>query len=76
MACAIQTKLPKGGADTTLEYKVNILRSIPLGMQIDCIGQVDHVGRSTGVANGEIRGVEDGKLYATGSTTCIVLSAR
>ncbi|MGR3473389.1 MAG: PaaI family thioesterase, partial [Sulfitobacter sp.] len=29
--------------------------------------------RSTGVAHGEIRGVEDGKLYATGSTTCIVM---
>ncbi|MEM8577155.1 MAG: PaaI family thioesterase [Pseudomonadota bacterium] len=76
MACAVQTMLPKGSAYTTLEYKVNILRSIPLGMVIDCIGQVDHVGRSTGVANGEIRGVDDGKLYATGSTTCIVLTGR
>jgi len=31
------------------------------------------VGRSTGVAHGKIVGVEDGKLYATGSTTCIVM---
>ncbi|MBT3466331.1 MAG: PaaI family thioesterase, partial [Rhodobacteraceae bacterium] len=37
-------------------------------------GTVDHAGRSTGVASGEIRGVEDGKLYATGSTTCIIMS--
>lgn len=73
MACAVMTRVPRGSVYTTLEFKVNILRSIPLGMQIDCIGTTDHVGRSTGVAHGEIRGVEDGKLYATGSTTCIVM---
>lgn len=73
MACAVMTKVPRGSVYTTLEYKVNILRAIPLGMTIDCEGVIDHVGRSTGVAHGEIRGVEDGKLYATGSTTCIVM---
>lgn len=73
MACAVMTKVPRGSVYTTLEYKVNILRSIPLDMQIDCTGVTDHVGRSTGIAHGEIRGVEDGKLYATGSTTCIVM---
>lgn len=73
MACAVMTKVPQGSIYTTLEYKINILRAIPLGMVIDCNGMIDHVGRSTGVARGEIRGVEDGKLYATGSTTCIVM---
>jgi len=73
MACAVMTQIPRGSVYTTLEYKINILRSIPLGMQIECVGITDHVGRSTGVAHGEIRGVEDGKLYATGSTTCIVM---
>lgn len=73
MACAVMTKVPKGSAYTTLEYKINITRPIPLGTEIAAIGVIDHVGRSTGVAHGEIRGVEDGKLYATGSTTCIVM---
>ncbi len=73
MACAIQTKVPKGSVYTTLEYKINIIRPIPLGTDVDCEGLIDHVGRSTGVAHGEIRGVADGKLYATGSTTCIVM---
>lgn len=73
MACAVQTRVPKGAAYTTLEYKINIIRAIPLGTEIACEGVADHVGRSTGVAHGEIRGVEDGRLYATGSTTCIVL---
>ncbi|WP_406644894.1 PaaI family thioesterase [Aliisedimentitalea scapharcae] len=74
MACAVMTGVPRGSAYTTLEYKINILRSIPLGTEIDCVGVVDHVGRSTGVAHGEIRGVSDGKLYATGSTTCMVMN--
>ena len=76
LACAVMTRVAEGSVYTTLEYKVNILRSIPLGMEVDCIGIADHVGRSTGVAHGEIRGVEDGKLYATGSTTCIVMKIR
>ncbi len=73
MACAVMTMVPKGSVYTTLEYKINILRGIPLDTTIDCVGLADHVGRSTGVAHGEIRGVEDGRLYATGSTTCIVM---
>ncbi len=73
MACAIMTRVPQGSVYTTLEYKVNIIRPIPLGTEIECVGLADHVGRSTGIAHGEIRGLEDGKLYATGSTTCIVM---
>ena len=73
MACAIQTKVPKGSTYTTLEYKVNIIRPIPMDMAVNAIGTVHHAGRSTGIADGEIRGVEDGKLYATGSTTCIIM---
>ena len=74
MACAVMTRVPRGSVYTTLEYKINIIRPVPIGTTIDCIGTVDHAGRSTGVATGEIRGVEDGKLYATGSTTCIIMA--
>lgn len=73
MACAVMSRLPRGTTYTTLEFKVNIIRSIPLGETVECIGIADHVGRSTGIAHGEIRGTRDGKLYATGSTTCIVM---
>lgn len=74
MACAVQSTLPQGTTYTTLEYKVNLIRSIPLGVEIDAIGTINHTGRSTAVAQGEIRGVEDGRLYATGTTTCIVMT--
>lgn len=75
MACAVMTKVPQGSYYTTLEYKVNIIRSIPLQTEIQAIGMIQHAGRSTGVANGEIRGVDDDRLYATGSTTCMIMKA-
>ena len=74
LACAIMTKVPKGSVYTTLEYKVNIIKAIPAGTLVDCTANVQHSGRSTGVSNGEIRGVDDDKLYATGSTTCIIMT--
>ncbi|XDA96937.1 PaaI family thioesterase [Sulfitobacter sp. LCG007] len=74
MACAVMTRIPPGTVYTTLEFKVNILRPIPLGTPVLCIGETDHVGRSTGVARGELRGEADGRLFATGSTTCMVMA--
>ncbi|MEX3016446.1 PaaI family thioesterase [Gymnodinialimonas hymeniacidonis] len=73
MACAVMTKVPKGSAYTTLEYKVNITRPIPIGTEIIAEGIVSHAGRTTGVAEGTIRNAETGKLYATGSTTCLIM---
>jgi len=76
MACAVMSHVPKGSVYTTLEFKTNITKPIPLGMEIEALGISQHVGRSTGVANGEIRGVKDGVLYATGSTTCIIMKMK
>ena len=73
MACAVMTKVPKGSVYTTLEYKVNLVRPVPLGTPVECIGETDHFGRSTGVAHGRLIGLETGTLYATGSSTCLVM---
>jgi uncharacterized protein (TIGR00369 family) len=74
MACAVMTTVPKGSFYTTLEYKVNIVRPIPVATGIEAVGHVQHAGRSTGVAAGEIRDLS-GRLYATGSTTCVIFHA-
>ncbi|WP_425052556.1 PaaI family thioesterase [Psychromarinibacter sp. S121] len=74
MACAVMTKVPQGQIYTTLEYKVNIVRPLPLGMTVLAEGRVQHAGRSTGIAMGELRGEQDGRIYATGSTTCIIMT--
>lgn len=76
LGCAVMTNVPKGSVYTTLEYKVNITRAIPLETEAHCTAWTDHAGRSTSVAHGEIRGASDGKLYATGSTTCIIMNLR
>ena len=73
MACAVSTKVDIGFFSSTLEFKINIIRPIPLDMEVDFIGETDHVGRSTGVATGRIVGVDNQKIYATGSATCIVM---
>jgi len=72
MASAVGTKLTAGWGSTTLEFKVNIIRPIPVGRTVRATGTAQHVGRSTGIAMGEIRDVESDRLYATGSTTCMV----
>lgn len=76
MSCAVMTKTAKGSVYTTLEYKVNLTGAIPVGAEILAIGTIDHAGRTTGVAHGEIRDAATGKLYATGSATCLIMKLR
>ncbi len=75
LTCAVITGLPKGQFQTTLEYKVNMLRAIAPGTEVVGVGRLEHMGRSTGVARGEIRGVQDGRVYALGTATCFVMGA-
>ena len=76
MGCAVMTKVPIGQLYTTLEYKVNITRALPVGTEVLCEGVIQHAGRSTAIANGELRGAADGKLYATASTTCMIFTPK
>ena len=76
MACAVMTTLPAGKIQTTLEFKVNIIRPIPMGVTVDAIGTVEHSGKSTGVAVGSLVDIKTGKLYASSSTTCMVMTPK
>ena len=76
MACAVMTTLPMGKIQTTLEFKVNIIRPIPIGVIVDAIGTVEHSGKSTGVALGSLVNIKTGKLYASSSTTCIIMTPK
>ncbi len=73
LGCAVMTRVPQGRWYTTLEYKVNLLRALPLETPVRVTGISDHAGRTTATARAEMRGVADDRLYATGSTTCIIL---
>lgn len=74
LGCAVMTVVPQGSVYTTLEYKVNITRALPLGTMAEAVAMVAHAGRTTAVATAELRGLDDGRLYATGSTTCLIMT--
>ena len=76
LGCCVHSALPAGKGYTTLELKVNLIRAIrPETVRVRAIGQVIHVGGQTATADARLVG-PDGKLYAHGSTTCLVFEAK
>ncbi len=73
MSCAIQTTVPAGSAYTTLELKVHLVRAITAKTgHLRAEGKLIHSGRSIGTAEGKLFDA-DGKLYAHGTTTCMIM---
>ena len=76
LGCSVHTSLPVGFGYTTAELSVNIVRAASSASgPLRAIGQVVHSGRQ--LATAEARIVDaTGKLYAHGTTTCLVFAAR
>ena len=73
MTCAVHSVLPAGRVPTTLDLQVRYLRPVPPGMgRLEAEGRAVHVGGRVGTAEGRVTG-EDGTLYATATTSCMVL---
>ncbi|MFN3938039.1 MAG: PaaI family thioesterase [Gemmobacter sp.] len=73
LGCAVMSVVPQGFWYTTLEYKVNLTRALPLDTEVECVGTVRHAGRSTAVAEADVRIPGDPRVFATGSTTCLIM---
>jgi uncharacterized protein (TIGR00369 family) len=72
MGLALQTTLEKGFGQTTLEFKVSLLRAItPDTGPIKAEGIVMSRGRRVGTAEGKVTD-GDGRLLAHGTTTCLI----
>ena len=72
LGCAVQTTLPAGRAYTTTQLSVNIVRAATQKTgPLRAVGSVIHSGRQLATAEARIVG-PDGKLYAHGTTTCLV----
>lgn len=72
LGCAVHTTMPAGRAYTTAELSVNIVRAATDRTgPLRAIGTVIHTGRQLATAEARIVG-PDGKLYAHGTTTCLV----
>ncbi|HEY7285184.1 MAG TPA: PaaI family thioesterase [Vicinamibacterales bacterium] len=75
LGCAINSTTPAGKRFTTLELKVNLTRPLTTAANpLRCEGKVIHVGGRIAISEARIVG-GDGKLYAHGTTTCIVVEA-
>jgi uncharacterized protein (TIGR00369 family) len=75
LGCAVQTMLGPGQGYTTAELGIHVVRAATVHSgPLRAIGQVLHAGRQLATAEARIVGA-DGKLYAHGSTTCLVFAA-
>jgi uncharacterized protein (TIGR00369 family) len=72
MGLAVQSTLDKGTAQTTLEFKISLLRPImPETGLIKAEGKVLNCGRRIGTAEGRVTD-RQGRLLAHGTTTCLI----
>jgi uncharacterized protein (TIGR00369 family) len=72
MGLAIQTTLEKGLAQTTVEFKISLVRPItPETGLIRAEGSVLNRGRRIGAAEGRITD-RQGRLLVHGTTTCLI----
>ncbi len=75
MGLAVQTTLEKGVGQTTLEFKISLLRPItPETGLIKAEGVVLSCGRRVGTAEGRITD-QKGRLLAHGTTTCLIFQS-
>ena len=72
MGLAVQSTLDKGVSQTTLEFKISLVRPItPETGLITAEGRVLNCGRRIGTAEGRVTD-GNGRLLAHGTTTCLI----
>jgi uncharacterized protein (TIGR00369 family) len=75
MGLAIRSTLEKGVSQTTLEFKISLLRAItPQTGPIKAEGVVLNCGRRVGTAEGRLTDGQ-GRLLAHGTTTCLIFQS-
>jgi uncharacterized protein (TIGR00369 family) len=75
MGLAVQSTLERGGGQTTLEFKISLLRPITLETgAIRAEGMVLSRGRRVGTAEGRLTD-GSGRLLAHGTTTCLIFES-
>lgn len=72
LGCCVHTTLAQGIGYTTMQLNVNFVRAITIDTgRLKCEGRVIHGGRQMATAEASITDM-NGKLYAHGSTTCLI----
>jgi uncharacterized protein (TIGR00369 family) len=74
MGLAVQSMLDKGFAQTTLEFKISLVRPItPQTGLVKAEGKVISCGRRVGTAEGTLTD-QAGRVLAHGTTTCLIFA--
>ena len=75
MGLAVQSTLDKGFGQTTVEFKISLVRPItPKTGRIEAEGVVLNCGRRVGMAEGRVTDGK-GRLLAHGTTTCLIFES-
>lgn len=73
LGCAINSLMPAGRSFTTLELTINYTRPLRREAgEVRCEARVIHAGNRVATAEGRVVDAA-GKIYAHGTTTCIVV---
>jgi uncharacterized protein (TIGR00369 family) len=70
--CVVHSMLKPGQAYTTLELKTVYHRALTADTPVIATGRIVQIGRRAAFSEADLRGV-DGKLYATATSTCLVM---
>ena len=73
--CAVYSTLEAGYWFTTMNLSVDFLRPLlPTSGGLRCEGRVVHRGRRTAIAEAQVIGGADGKVYGRGQTNCMIFA--
>jgi len=74
LGCAVHTVLEAGARYTTTDLHVRYVRAMTADTgRVLADSRVVHVGRKLATAEGRLYAEDGGKLFATGTTSCIIL---
>ena len=70
--CVVHSMLRPGQSYTTLELKTVFHKALKADTPVRAVGKIIQMGRRAAFSEAELRGL-DGKLYATATSTCLVM---
>ena len=73
--CAVHSGLRPGQTYTSLELKTVFHRALTADVPVRAEGRLVQIGGRAGFAEADLRGL-DGTLYATATSTCLVIQPR
>lgn len=71
--CAVHSLLKPGQAYTTLELKTVFHRGLTAGIAVRAEGRIIQMGRRAAFTEADLKGVDDGRLYASATSTLLVM---